>query len=473
MLTEFLAQPTKYNLNMLLLIFLAATAAMLFQQWSTKRAVGLPIAYCFSFAMLHAIGAFIYGLPNYTPKADILLQNNSSLLNTFTGFRVALFGYVAFVLAVLVSGFIFRKDPKRVLFVAEPQITTKLPGTLILFSIVSFFFLGPLFRRIPSLGSMATAGTAISIVGLFLFCWLAWQQGDKRKFMIGLVGTCIFPFVTILTMGFAGYGAIAASFVWMFVIRFFRPRWLSLTILGVIIFASLTFYVNWMAERESIRAAVWGQRSLEHRIEKAMNLVENFEMLNFKKQLHLEIIDIRLNQNDLVGKAVLYVQRGRVDFAHGYTLWIAAISWVPRILWPGKPKTGGSGDVVAHFTGQVFAQGTSVGAGQPLEFYVNFGWPGVFVCFMLLGFLLCWIDRHVAFYLAHGDMWTATRWLLPGLGLINPGGLMTELIGSLAAFSVFATALHYFFFKKYYDNQGPQSSQPQAAPKPIARRRYS
>ncbi len=46
---------------------------------------------------------------------------------------------------------------------------------------------------------------------------------------------------------------------------------------------------------------------------------------------------------------------------------------IPRALWPNKPVVGGSGDLVSTYTGIRFADGTSVGIGQVLESFVNFG----------------------------------------------------------------------------------------------------
>lgn len=450
MFESFLAEPTKANLNTLLAIYLVAVFVLLMQQWNSRRAIGLPTAYTFAFSILYAVGAFIYGLPGYTPKSDILVQGGYSLQNTFLGFRAACFGYCFFVAGVMAATLILRKDPAPKVFQADRRITTQLPGTLIIISFLCFFG-APVLVRIPSFGSMSTAGAFISVVAVFIYCFRAYYAKDTRRFLLGLSSTAGFPFVTIVFLGFAGYGANAASMVWTFVLRFYRPRWLSLAVLCLVVYGGLTFYVNWMREREQIRKSVWGERSMEHRLDRFYAIISNFELLSFNKQLHLELIDNRLNQNDLAGKAIRHLAQGKVEFANGYTLWVAAIAWVPRIVWPGKPATGGSGGVVTHFTGQKFAEGTSVGAGNVLEFYVNYGWYGIVGGFFCLGFVICWFDRRGAFYFQQGDYWSATRWLLPGLGLIQPGGLIAEATGSCSAFAVFAFGLHMVFFKRYYD----------------------
>lgn len=468
MLEDFLAEPTKANLNILLAIYLTAAGVLLLQQWNSRRALGLPTAYTFAFSMLYAVGAFIYGLPHYFPRSETLLQSGSSLHTTFLGFRAACFGYCFFVLGVLAASLFVRKDPPAKPFQADRRLTSQLPGTLLIISFLSFFS-APLLSRIPSLGSMGTAGAFVSVIAVFIYCSRAYVSKSTGKLLLGLASTAGFPFVTIVFLGFAGYGATAASMVWTFVLRIYRPRWLSLAVLGLIVYGGLTFYVNWMREREMIRQSVWGAQSIENRLDRFYSLISDFEPLNLNKQLHLELIDHRLNQNDLSGKAIRYLEQGKVEYANGYTLWVAAIAWVPRILWPGKPATGGSGDVVSHFTGQKFAAGTSVGAGNVLELYANFGWYGIAGGFVCLGFVIAWFDRRAGFYLHQGDHWSMTRWALPGLGLIQPGGLIAEATGSCAAYAVFAFILHKVFFQKFYDVGDQMAAGRGSYPAPVAR----
>lgn len=453
MFEDLLAEPTKANLNTLLVIYLAAVSVLLVQQWNSRRAIGLPTAYTFSFTFIYAVGAFVHGLPGYTPRSEILIQDGVTLQNTFLGFRAACFGFCFFVVGLLAATLWMRTDPKPKAFHADRRITSQLPGTLLVISLLCFFG-APILKRIPSLGSMATAGAYVSVMAVFIYCSRAFYLKDGKRLALGLLATAVFPFITIVFLGFASYGATAASMVWMFVLRFYRPRWLSLAVVTLVVYGGLTFYVNWMRERAQIRQSVWGEQTLEDRVDRFYGLIENFELLNVNTQYHLESIDLRLNQNNLVGKAIRQLAQGKVDYAHGYTLWVAAIAWVPRIIWPNKPATGGSGTVVSHFTGQKFAEGTSVGAGNVLELYVNFGWYGVCIGFLVIGFITGAFDRRAGFYYHQGDYWSMTRWALPGLGLLQPGGLVAEATGSCAAFAVFVWIVHTAFFKRYYDVAG-------------------
>jgi hypothetical protein len=103
---------------------------------------------------------------------------------------------------------------------------------------------------------------------------------------------------------------------------------------------------------------------------------------------------------------------------------------------------GGSGDLVSTYTGIRFADGTSVGIGQVLEAFVNFGSIGVAVCFLGLGAALTWIDRSAFDRLRSGD---ANRFLiryLPGLSLLQVGGSFMEVTSTAAAGFAVALALN-------------------------------
>jgi hypothetical protein len=269
-----------------------------------------------------------------------------------------------------------------------------------------------------------------------------------------LASTLMFPLVTITFMGFASYGGAAAGTVWAISYRFIKPQIIAVLGLTLMLYCGLTFYTNYMRERTGIREQVWGGSGLQARINSVQKIIRNFEPLNLKSQFQLETIDSRLNQNDLVGKAVRYIRAGRVGFAEGGTLYVAAIAWIPRIIWPSKPNIGGSGTLVTRFTGQKFAHSTSVGVGQVLEFYVNWGLTSVIVGFLLYGCAIQYLDQRAGEGLVTGDLWTAVRWSLPGLGLMQAGGSLAESIGSLAAGIVFVSLMHKMVFSKYYDD-GP------------------
>jgi hypothetical protein len=85
-----------------------------------------------------------------------------------------------------------------------------------------------------------------------------------------------------------------------------------------------------------------------------------------------------------------------------------------------------------------------VGVGQVLEFYLNFGFAGVFLGFLSLGILLRVMDMVAAYKLTCGNYWGFLSWFLPALGLIQPGGSLVEVVGSTAAAAVLIWGLRFF-----------------------------
>jgi hypothetical protein len=137
-------------------------------------------------------------------------------------------------------------------------------------------------------------------------------------------------------------------------------------------------------------------------------------------------VDQRLNQNYLVGYGIEHSHDGTVGLLYGGTVQLWTL--VPRALWPDKPEVGGGGDLVSQFTGIPFAQGTSVGSGQVLEFYMNFATTGVVVGFFVLGVLLMRLDTGFMRAMRRGDMPGVLLWGMPGLALMAPGGNLVEII---------------------------------------------
>jgi len=195
---------------------------------------------------------------------------------------------------------------------------------------------------------------------------------------------------------------------------------------------ALSFYVCYMRDRSEIREVVWGGRSLVDRVEQVFDTVARFEWFDPTYPTHLVHVDTRLNQNFLVGSAVsrLAVMG---DYAYGGTLMDSVLALVPRVIWPDKPVSGGSGDLVTRYTGLRFAEGTSVGVGHVLEAYINFGTLGVVAVFAILGTVVTVIDTVSRERLEANDWRGFALRYGPGLALLQVGGSLAEAMGSLAA----------------------------------------
>ena len=133
------------------------------------------------------------------------------------------------------------------------------------------------------------------------------------------------------------------------------------------------------------------------------------------------------------GVGQLYLDAGLIDYAHGDTFVEAISALVPRVLWPEKPYTAGGSALITRFTGVEFGANTSVGIGQVMEFYVNFGPAGVCAGFLLLGYVVGFFDRRAALLLHRNDPLGFTFWYLPGLGLMLPGNSLAEMLTTVGA----------------------------------------
>jgi len=240
--------------------------------------------------------------------------------------------------------------------------------------------------------------------------------------------------LTLLHAGFLGYGVHFLIIIIAFTLFLVKIRPRILIIFCLLLFFGLSFFVTYMRDPSELRDIMW----YNHKTEKSKfvvvyNMFENFEFFDINNKKHLHAIDRRLNQNYLVGAAIKYLRSPQVSYAHGQTIVNSFIALVPRILWPDKPSVGGGGDIVSKYTGIQFARRTSVGAGQVLEFYVNFGRYGVVMGFFLLGGFISFVDNKAAGHLFNRELRGFVLWFLPGLGFLQAGGNFIEVVTTVGA----------------------------------------
>jgi hypothetical protein len=213
-----------------------------------------------------------------------------------------------------------------------------------------------------------------------------------------------------------------------------------------------------MRDRRAIREVVWNDGALRDRAASVAASVGEIELFDPHNPDHLKRIEDRLNQDWLVGAASYYLQGRPTEFARGETLVAALAAVVPRAIWPDKPIIGGSGDMVSKYTGLRFADGTSVGVGQVMEAYVNFGTDGIVVVFFLLGATIVLVDRWSAYRLSQGEGNGFAVWYLPGLCLLQIGGSLSEVTSAAAASFAMAFLLNRVaLFKRWARGSGPAS----------------
>jgi hypothetical protein len=400
-------------------------ALLVFAIGQTGKGGALTLAYFLGLSLIHVPGV----VPFVVSRFD--LEHGDV---TRVGFEMTLLGMSAFVAGAVLAR---RVDSRRM---AGPRHSPLMPAQTFerlgwrAFAIggVAYFVFIPLSRSVPSLTAVTSGVATILILGLWLVLYGAAVAADKHRTVPTLVLLPLLPLATLVTGGFLGYGVYWVLSVVAFLFVIARQRMLFYLGAPLAVYLGLSFFVTYMGERTAIREVVWQeQTTLFDRLDRASTLVTHFQMLDLNSPVHVAAIDGRLNQNDLVGAAVESHETGWAHLAYGATVPVWAL--IPRAIWPDKPIVGGGRNVVSNFTGIQFAKGTSVGAGQVLEFYVNFGVPGLVIGFICLGFALMRLDIGIMRALAAGDTRGLVLRAMPGIALLQPGGNLLEIIVAAAA----------------------------------------
>jgi hypothetical protein len=348
--------------------------------------------------------------------------------DTRLGFEVTLVGMTAFVAGATAAQLFGRT---RIETVGQAPASgsgfERLGWRALAIGAGSYLLLSTVFGRLASATAIVSSFPNLLILGFWMLCYPTGSPDDARRRLLSLGLLPLLPLITLVAGGFLAYGIhwVLGTLAFCYVVTH-RRLWIFL-VSPLLVFLGLSLFVTYMGQREAIRDVVWYEDAgIFDRLEQVSRLIIDFQLLDLSSGAHLAAIDDRLNQNALVGAAVARHQAGFYDFAYGGTVPLWGL--VPRALWPDKPAVGGGGSLVTEYTGIPFEEGTSVGAGQALEFYVNFGVPGVLVGFAGLGFLLMRLDLGIMHAFAAGDLPGLLLRAMPGLSLLQPGGNLLEIL---------------------------------------------
>ncbi|MEX0890906.1 MAG: hypothetical protein WEB88_01970 [Gemmatimonadota bacterium] len=389
------------------------------------RTAGLLIAYVANLWLIHWPAAGIQALP---------WMHSLSPVETLAGFQLSLLGVWAFTIGGLILApltlSLFESSRAAAVAPAPREPSARVPGLYLALGVMAFLALPIAGAVIPGIAAVGSGVTLLVVVGLALKAWTAYHHGNTARQLLWLGAGAVLPLLTLVSRGFVSFGAAAFISLAALTLVYVRPRWRLLAGMLLVGYVGFSFYVTYMRDRGAIRSVVWGGGAVAERLGTLSNLATDFEWFDPTDLTHLRRIDARLNQNFLVGASVAHMEAGLAHPAVGETLWLAAIAAIPRAIWPEKPSAGGSGDLVTRFTGIPFAEGTSVGIGQVMEFYVNFGVPGVAIGFLLFGLALGVIDTVAGRRLWRGDWEGYAVVLVVGLATIQPGGAIVEVVAS-------------------------------------------
>jgi hypothetical protein len=426
-----------------LVAFAVALAVIVHQTWRNPGA-GLLLAYAFQLGMFYWAGAFVHALP----WAD-LEQGDMVLL----GFKQGTYAIAAFAAGAVILGPSVLKGVLAKRKMTGSSADPRLPRAYILYGILFYFVLKPTLGQVKGFNAISAVGAQLAVVGCCLLAWKAWCQGGNKALPPVLAPMLIIPMVTVVSEGFLGFGVMALLTITMFCAQFFRPRWVLIAGFLVSAYCGLCVYTTYMRGREELRASVWGSDNLSNRVDKFLEIAGRFRPFNPWDNDDLAVVDERLDQNIIVGAAVSHLEFTD-DFAKGGTLVDAVIAMVPRLVWPNKPMSAGSGLMVTRYTGIEFAYGTSVGIGPVLELYANFATAGVVIGFLVLGLGIRLLDGLAGACLADGDWHGFAIWCLIGISFLNVSGSFVET--SMGAFASLLLAYGVNKLLQQYKRAGPR-----------------
>jgi hypothetical protein len=398
-------------------ICLATFSCLLWILRRDQQSLGLPVAYLSLLFLQHIPGAIAYAfsIGFFEPTA------------TEIGIALTAIGSVCFLAGV---GLVHLFTPRATTHIAAGRkqywYFCLIAGWLATFGISKLASTVDLANVVDNAGM-------IWALGVMLGLRAAVQRGEFFRAVMWLAALMVYPSLMLLLGGFLSYGAQVFVIVLSVLTISVRSNWRVVT--GIIVVAVLSFniFLSYFSNRTAIRKEVWGGAPLEARVDVISKIVTEFKWFDATDIKHLKALDARLNQNQYVGLAAIRLEEGTVDFLYGESVWHGFINLIPRALWPGKPVFGGSNDLVRQMTGLSLDLRTSWGVGNVMEFYINFGMPGLVCGFLVLGGLLGWLDRRTAVAEARGDLGKVFLFFLPGVALIQPISSLAEIVGAAGA----------------------------------------
>lgn len=415
---------------------------------SRQGSVGLPIAFLLSTTFLYC-GAFTYAVPGYTHlrgDGSLYLQAYRFTERTvLAGAETSLLGILGFAVGVLASSRSNRRPlPSSRSRGLPPVYRKQLMSVLGILALLGFL-ISFVNIRVPLEQAASLVLRNLAVAFVCVGAALAVREDDTRYGRWLLLGSLI-PAAYLLLWGYTSYGFLVLTvFTGFWLTSLAKSRWNTprLTIVGAgVSYLLLSLFVAWMSFRDGYRAVVLSGGGLGQRLDAMFQGFSRTVLLSPVDFHSLDLVNARLSQTIFVGKAVELQTAIPSLRENGKTLLNALFAFVPRFLWPGKP-TMNDNAFMAQNTGIAFSTSAAFGSGQVLEFYVNFGDVGVFLGFVVLGFVLRSVDRAAAVALRERRLLDHVRWSLVGLAFIAPLTSFFFIVNTAMMSWIMLTALKY------------------------------
>ncbi len=188
-----------------------------------------------------------------------------------------------------------------------------------------------------------------------------------------------------------------------------RPWYLIAAVIGFVLYA-LTFFSGYGRLKLATLGLVFAVaacRYFRHRTAKMITLaclpgvllVFGAMRVAFLQGLYPEEtdtgnggIDSVINPLFTFGQVIDGIHTGAITYGHGSTFIATLFLDVPHAWWAGKPIGFGAVLTKALLKDGTYADGTSLAALSPGEWFYNFGIPGIVVMAVVLGLAIRWLD---------------------------------------------------------------------------------
>jgi hypothetical protein len=391
----------------------------------SRGSVGLPAALVMTMSFLYG-GSFVYAIPGYTH----LRPDGHWTLKAYS-FTEPMIVHATFVSLLAILGFaigcgVLRPTGNRqtINVTHMPSASGYSQSVLVALSLIglSSFTIHYLGVRFPMSHAVIEAGRNMAVVAISLGAVISFRKGISLSPWVAIAS--LIPMYYVVAWGFTSYGFLFSAILGAFWIAQLRKQrtssnWIAGFLWSFsIVYVLLNAFIGWFSFRDEVRKIVWrgSEGSLVELAGRAFAEIEMLTPWNFHS---LDLINIRLNLNIFISRMIEHHYTHPQLQQFGATLIELPLALVPRFLWPGKPSRGGN-DFMEEHTGMFFSDSTSMGTGMVFEFFINFRYLGVFVGFMLLGWLISRLDRRCALYLSSGKYWHFARLYLVGIIAIDP-----------------------------------------------------
>jgi len=305
-------------------------------------------------------------------------------------------------------------------------------------------FIGWLGHFVPlSLRQVTHIFAHLELLAVGTILWIAWTRNDGRALFIGFAGLG-FYFIRSATSGLFGGPMVYFALVCVLYLRAKgRPPYLLLLFFVFFIliiepmkssYRDPTFHMGELKPVRLVAAVIeTGSRLLGP---EATDVIAT-GLNDFGRRIDVSNVLRAVREHMLTHR----------DYEHGRTIWDALVtSFVPRFLWPGKPRTGGRSTLAVRYAEMQSVPGTSFGVGAISEFYINWGTAGVLLGMPLLGMFtaacVCWVLKST------NNALSLMAGLLVFSIAIRPETNVSDIVGAMLRFLFLWIVLYFALLRK-------------------------